>query len=214
MLFEHLAHEGKPVAVHARRGQRDHHVARLHLGIVDDLALIDDADGKARKIVIVLLHRAGVLGSLAADERAARLHAAFGDAADDLGDALGHVPAAGDGLCAAADDVVDAHGDAVDADRIVLIEKLGDAELGADAVRARNEHGLLHPRHVEREEAAEAADIRLAVGHGARDVLLHELHRAVARGDVDARLLIALRKTLFHGAPLCVLLELGRNRRR
>ena len=212
---EHLAHEGKPVAVHARRGQRDHHVARLHLGIVDDLALIDDADGKARKVVIVLRHRAGMLGGLTADERAARLHAAFRDAADDLGDALGHVPAAGDivekekRLCAAADDVVDAHGDAVDADRIVLIEKLGDAELGADAVRARNEHGLLHPRHVEREEAAEAADIRLAVGHGARDVLLHELHRAVARGDVDARLLIALRKTLFHGAPLCVLLELG-----
>ena len=121
-----------------------------------------------------------MLGSLAANERRAGLDAALCHAADNFRDFLRHILAAGDviqkeqRLGAHADNVVYAHGDAVDADRIVLIEKLGDAELGADAVRTRDEHGLLHPRHVEREEAAEAADIRLAVGHGARDVLLHE----------------------------------------
>ena len=68
--------------------------------------------------------QARVLGRLAADERAAGLAAARRDAADEAGDGLRVEPADGDvveegeRLGAAADDVVGAHRDEVDADRV------------------------------------------------------------------------------------------------
>ena len=64
---------------------------------------------------------------LAADEGATRVDAPLGHAADDCCDLFGDVLPAGDvieeeeRLCAAADDVVDAHCDAVDADRVVFV---------------------------------------------------------------------------------------------
>ena len=84
--------------------------------------------------------QAGVLGGLAADQRAAGQHAALGDALDDGGDPLGHDLAAGDvvgheqRLGAADHEVVDDHADQVVADGVVPVERLRDRDLGADAV--------------------------------------------------------------------------------
>ena len=50
-----------------------------------DRAALGGADRKAREIVIVAVIDAGHLGGLAADQRAAGLPAAFGDALDDRG---------------------------------------------------------------------------------------------------------------------------------
>ena len=92
------------------------------------------------------LHRAGVLGHLAADERAAGLPAALGHALDELLDVVGVELADRDvveeeqRLGALADDVVDAHGHEVDADGVEATGGLGDERLGADAVGGRHEH--------------------------------------------------------------------------
>ena len=132
-----------------------------------------------------------MLCGLAADERRAGLDAALRHAAHDLGDFFRHVFAAGDviqkeqGLCAHADDVVDAHGHGVDADGVVLVHEDGQFDLGAAAVGAGDQHRLLHPGNGQAEAAAEAAHVVQTAGvAGAGDVGLHQLHGLVSGGDV------------------------------
>ena len=202
---EHLSHQREPVGMHARGGKRDHDVPFLHALVVHHLVAVDDAHRKSREVVLVLGIESGHFRRLAADERAARLHAAFRDAAHDRRDLFGNVLPAGDIIeeeerfRAAADDVVHAHRHAVDAHRVVLVHEEGEFELGAHAVRARDEDGLRITRQIEREQPAESADVGSgARRHRASDVLFHEFHRFITRGDVYARLFIAFRKTLFH----------------
>ena len=83
------------------------------------------------------LHGAGVLGHLAADERAARLAATLGHPGHQLVDVVGVERADRDvveeeeRLGAGAGDVVDAHGHEVDADRVEAVGLVGDHRLGA-----------------------------------------------------------------------------------
>ena len=89
----------------------------------------------------------------------------FGDARDDLGDALGHGAADGDvvlqeqRLGAAHDEVVDDHRDQVEADGVVLVHRLRDRQLGADAVGRRRQQRLAvaAPQGEQPGEAAEPA---------------------------------------------------------
>ena len=87
-----------------------------------------------------------MLSDLAAHERAAGPRAAVCDPADDVGHALGHDLAAGDvvvheqRLGAADHQVVDDHADQVEADGVVLVERLRDHQLGADPVGGRRQH--------------------------------------------------------------------------
>ena len=110
---------------------------------VMQLVALGDADGEADEVELAGLHGAGVLGHLAADERAAGLPAALGHAVDELLDVVGVELADGDvveeeeRLGALAHEVVDAHGDEVDADRVEAAGGLGDERLGADAVGGR-----------------------------------------------------------------------------
>ena len=151
---EDAAHEGKAVRVHAGGGHGDERVALAHGGAREDALLVHEADGEAREVILVLGIEARHLGGLAADEGGSGLDAALGHARDDVGYALRHVLAAGDVVeeeersGAGADDVVDAHGDAVYAHGVVLVHEEGYLELGAHAVRARDEHGGLHAREV------------------------------------------------------------------
>ena len=111
---------------------------------------------------------AGHFGGLAADQRAAGLPAALGDAADDRRALVGVELAGGEiveeeqRLGALHDEVVDAHGDEVDADRVVLAGLDGDLQLGADAVIGGDQHRIGEAGGLEVEQAAEAAD--LAIG--------------------------------------------------
>ena len=68
-----FTHQRETVGVYARGGQCDDDIARLHRGVVQNLCLVHDADGKAGQVVLILGHHAGVLGGLAAHEGAARL---------------------------------------------------------------------------------------------------------------------------------------------
>ena len=117
-----------------------------HVLAGDEPVALDDADREADEVELARLHRAGVLGHLAADQRAAGLAAALGDALDELLDLVGVELADRDvveeeqRLGALAHDVVDAHRDEVDADRVEAAGGLGDQRLGADAVGRRHEH--------------------------------------------------------------------------
>ena len=131
----------------------------------DELVALDDADREADEVELARLHGAGVLGHLAADERAAGLATALGDALDQLLDVVGVEAADRDvveeeqRLGALAHEVVDAHGHEVDADGVEAADRLGDQRLGADAVGGRHEHRLAVAGQVEGEQAAEAADV-------------------------------------------------------
>ena len=195
--------------MHTGGRQSDDHIAGLHGVIAQDLFLVHDAHGETGQIVLVLRHHARVLGRLAAHQRAVGLHAALGHALDDLGDLLRDVAAAGDvvqehqRLCTGADDVVDAHGHAVDADGVVLVHDHGDLQLGAHAVGAGDQHRVLVAGAVQLKQAAKAAQPADAVlVHGAGHILLHQFDRTVTGGDVHACCGVAFRIALFHGVTL------------
>src|SRR5450759_2553188 len=146
---EELAGQRVAVGVQAGGTQPDDPVLGHHPRTVDDLVLLDHADAEARQVVVVLLHHAGVLGYLAAGERAAGLYAAVRHTPHYLGDPRRHDLPRGDvvleeeRLGSAGDDVVGAHGDQVDPHGIVFIEHLGELYLGAHAVGAAGEDWIL-----------------------------------------------------------------------
>ena len=204
--IQHLAHQGEAVGVQAVGAQGEDHVPAAHLAGGDGLCLVHHAHGEARQVVVLGGHEAGVLGGLAADEGAAGLDAALRHAGDDGGHLLWFVLADGDivqeeqGHGAAADDIVDAHGYAVDADGVVAVHQLGDADLCAHAVGAGDQAGLGHAGNVQGEQPAEAADgLPHARGHGPGHMPLHQLHGLVAGGDVHAGGGVGGGVTLAHG---------------
>ena len=140
-------------------GEAEQHVAFDDVVGGQQLAAFGRADREAREVVVVAVIHAGHLRGLAADQRAAGLAAAFGDAADDRR-ALVRIELAGreiveeeQRLGALHDDVVDAHGDEIDADRVVLAGIDGDLELGADAVIGGHQHRIGKARSLEVEQA-------------------------------------------------------------
>ena len=94
-------------------------------------------------------------------------------------------------LGALHDDVVDAHGDEVDADGRMAAGIDGDLELGADAVIGGDQHRIDEAGGLEVEQAAEAADLGVGARPAGRaDGRLDGLDQGVAGIDVDARVLV------------------------
>ena len=75
--LDDLADQRIAVGVGAAGGEAEHHVARADGGAVDDLRLLDRADGEAGEVVFAVRVHAGHLGGLAADQRAAGQFAAL-----------------------------------------------------------------------------------------------------------------------------------------
>jgi hypothetical protein len=139
-----------------------------------------------------------VLGHLAANQRAAGLAAALGNAAHNLGNVLGAQLANGNviqeeqRLRTNGHHVVDAHGHEVLAHRLVPVKQLRDGKLGAHAIRARDQHRVLHVLvrgHREaRAKAAQAANDLGPVGRG--DGSLDRVDGAGALVHVDTGICI------------------------
>ena len=200
-----LAHQRKTVGMNTGGGQSEDDIASLHGLVVQDLFLVHNAHGETGQIVLILRHHARVLGSLTAHQRAISLHAALGHALDDLGDLFRDVAAAGDviqehqRLCTGADHIVDAHGNAVDANGVVLVHDHGDLQLGAHAVRAGDQNRVLVAGAVQLKQAAKAAQTTNAVlVHGAGNILLHQFNGAVTGSDIHTGSCVTLRIALFH----------------
>ena len=178
----------------ARGGQGDQDVAGAHpLGAQHPIGL-DDSGGGAGEVVLVRLHQAGVLGGLPAQQGRADGGAGRGDAADDIGDALGHHAPAGDVVGHEQrpgpdhDDIVDDHADQVLADGVMDAEGLGDRDLRAHAVGGGGQQGAAVVAQCgDIDQTGEAADLpdhgrRHGGGHGGP----HEFDGAVAGGGVHA----------------------------
>ena len=89
-------------------------------------------------------------------------------------------------LGALHEDVVDAHRDEVDADRVVAVERERELELGADAVGAGDQHRLAEAL-ADLDQRAEAADAGEHLGaQRALGERLDALDQRVAGVDVDA----------------------------
>ena len=160
------------------------------------LVAFGDAHREAGHVEVAAGELPGVLGGLAAEQHALGSAAALVHAAHDLGDALGH-DLADDQVVqeeqrrrAARRHVVDAHRHQVDADGVEPVHGPRDLDLGADPIRARDEHRVL-----------EAAAGRMAPPKpprpprtsGCRVLVRRALRRStarVARLDVDSGLLV------------------------
>ena len=172
-------------------------VAFNHGGLLGQhIFLGDGADGTAGGIVVFALVHAGHFGGFATNEGAAGLTAAFGNTFN-KGSGVGEVELAAAVVVeeherggALDDEVVDVHGDQVDADGVVLLDGLGDGELGADAVDGAHEDGGVGVSGGgEVQFTAEAADLGIRAGAGgAGDGLLDLFHEVVAGLDGDAGL--------------------------
>ena len=191
--------------MNTRGRQRDHYVSGFHGLVVNDLCLVHDTRGISGQVIVIFGHHPGMLRCLAADQRAAGLDAALADALDDLCNPLGHILSAGDivqeeqGLRAAADDIVHAHGHAVNTDGIVLVHQQGNFQLGAHAVGAGYQHRFLHAGHIRLEQSAESAHIRADPGGLCPlDMLFHQLNRLVTGSDINASGGVGFRSGFVH----------------
>src|SRR5512134_981868 len=125
----------------ATGGEPEQYVAGADSPAVDRLRFLHDAHGESGKVVFAGDERIRMLGGLAADQRATGLLAAGCDSPDHLGrhadveSLADEVVEKEKRLGTLDEDVVDAHGDEIDSDGVVLAEREGELELGAHAVR-------------------------------------------------------------------------------
>ena len=204
--LDDLAHEREAVRVDAARGETQHHVARGDRAAVDDLALFDRAHRETGQVVFAVGVHARHFGRFTADQRAARQLAALCDALHDRGRRIDVQLAAGEvveeeqRLGALHENVVHAHRDEILADRVVFVQMKRETQLGAHAVGARDEYGLLVLlRHFE--ERAESADAaHHAFAQGLLRKRLDAIDERVARDHVDASVGVGEALILISGA--------------
>ena len=177
----------------ARGGKPEQHVAFDDVVGRQQLTALGGADRESGKVIVAVAVHAGHLRGLAADQRAAGQPATGGDAGDDGRALLGvelsrrEIVEEEQRLGALHDEVVDAHGDEVDADRVVLARFDGHLELGADAVIGGDQHRIGETGGLEVEQPAEAADLGVrAWPPGRAHQRLDLLDHGVAGIDVDA----------------------------
>jgi hypothetical protein len=156
-------HKAEAVGMHARGGEAEQNVTRRHAR-GQPRAALHRADREAREVEVARRVEAGHLCGLAADQRAARLSAALGDALDDRGRSR-HIELAGreiieeeQRLRPLADQVVHAHRDEIDPDRAEAAGVDRELELGADPVRRRHEDRIAVAGCAQVEKRAEPAE--------------------------------------------------------
>ena len=131
-------------------GHADEHVPGRQILPVDQILPVHDPHRKPGQVVLLYRIKARHLRRLPADQGRSRLPAPLCHAAHDGGDLLRLVLAAGtviqekERLAARAGNVVHAHGHAVDADGVVLIQGKGQFQLRADPVGAGHQRRVLH----------------------------------------------------------------------
>ncbi len=159
----------------------------------------DGADAEACEVVFLAVIHTRHFGGFAADEGAARAFATLGDARDDIGGSVDIEAAGGvvieeeEGCRTLHDEVVDAHGDEIDADGCVVAQILRQFEFGADAVGGADEERVVEARGFEIEQRAEAADAAHDAGaRGAFGMRFDALDQRVSGIDIDTGLFITL----------------------
>ncbi len=127
--------------------------------------VVHHPDAEPGEVELPRAHHARMLRRLAAEQRAAGAPAALRNARHDRGDLVGHEPADGhvveeeQRLGARAHDVVGAHRDQVDADRVQAPGHPRHLELGPDAVGGGGEEAILRDPEQPREPADSVRDL-------------------------------------------------------
>jgi hypothetical protein len=175
------------------RGKAEQDVARRHALSGQLLAAFHRADAEAGQVIVAGRVHARHFRRLAADQRAAGHAAAIGDAGDDtLGNAVvelagGEIIEEEQRFGALHDQVVDAHGDQVDADGIVPVMIDRQFHLGADAIVGGDQQRVLEPRRARIEEPAEPAEFGVRAGpRGGPGKRRDGFHQRIAGGNRDA----------------------------
>ena len=187
-----FSHERIAVRMNACRRKTDEYVSRSYLTAAYKLFFFTDADAETRDVVFALVVKARHFGGFASEQRAARIFAACGDSFYDFARNLRVERTAGDVVekkkrrHTRAEDIVDAHRNAVDADGIVFFHLKGDVEFCADAVRTAYHNGFFDVfRHGE--HTVEASDTRQkSRDHGFRRRFFVFVDRFISFADVDA----------------------------
>ena len=102
-------------------------------------------DGEPGEVIVTGGVQARHFRRFAADQGAARPPAPFGDPGDNLRCPVDIKPAGGEvvqeeqGFCALHDQIVHAHRDKIDADRVMPTDCAGDGQLGSHAVGGRHQ---------------------------------------------------------------------------
>jgi hypothetical protein len=198
--LDDAADQRKAIGVRTAGREPEQHVALGDPRSVDGQRFFHDTYREPCEIVLAGDEGVGVLRGLAADQRAARELASGGDALDDLGgnrdvESLADVVIEKEqGFRTLDQDVVDAHRDEVDADGVVPVQRERQFQLGADPVRARNQHGFpITPRQLD--QRAESADAGQHLGaHRPLREWLDPLDQRIAGVDVDTGLAIRQRR--------------------
>ena len=166
--LDELAHQRITIGVGAGRSETENDVARLHILLRQQVLAFGGTHREAREVIVAAVIHARHFRRFAADQGAARLLAAIGDAGDHLAGG-GDIELSGgviveeeQRLGALHHQIVDRHGDEIDADAMVAAGLDGDAELGADAVIGGDEDRVLEAAGLEIEQAAEAAQRRIS----------------------------------------------------
>ena len=193
-MFDELAHEAVAVRMHARRLEPDQDVADGEIGTRQNFIAFDRANREPRKIVITTFVQARHLGGLSADQRATRIPAAIRDASDNLARHPDvelpdrEVIEKEQRLRALHDEIVDAHGDEIDADRRMPPCIDGDLELRTDAVVRRDKYRIAVTCPLQIEEATETAEINVGAGPARRfRERLDGSNQRISRVDINAR---------------------------
>ena len=205
-----LADQREAVGMRAARGQADDHVAGNNAAAIDDAALFDHTHRKSGEIVFAVGIHARHFRGFAADQRATGLFAARGDPTDHLRRDI-HIELAArkiiekeERLGALHQHVVDAHGDEIDADRVVPIEFEGQLQLGADTVGSGNQHGLAKAL-ADLDQTAKTANARQHLrAHRALGHRFDALDQRIARIDVDACIAVGKGSMQRERRPLCL----------
>ena len=145
-----------------------------------------------------------MLCGFAADQRRACLNTALRNTADNGSDLLRNIFAAGNvvqeeqRLCAAANNIIDAHRHRIDTDGVMLVHQNRQLNLGTAAIRSGNQHRLFHAGHGQTEAAAKATHVvQTTLIAGTSNVLFHQFDRSVTGSDIHAGCGIAGRMRIF-----------------
>src|SRR5699024_2791966 len=142
--------------------QAEQHAIGVDAGPVDDVVTLDGADGKAGQVILPVAVHARHFRGLAADEGAAGLPTAFGNARYHLGCRVDIKAAAAEvvekeqWLGSTDQNIVDAHGDQVDSDGVVPAQFAREQQFGAYPVGTGNKHRIAKPLS-EVKQSAESA---------------------------------------------------------
>ena len=190
--LDDLAYQGITVGVRSAGGERNQYITWRHLAAINCAVFLDDADAETGKIIISGLVHAGHFRGLTTDQGRTGLSAALGDTLDDIGGSVdiqctgGVIIQKEQRFRTQHQDIVDTHGDKVDADGVMSAQLDREFEFCADAVRARYQQRLFVAVQRKFEQPAKSAEAAGYTGPvRARDTALDAFDQGVAGIDIN-----------------------------